>query len=248
MGMHKGKFIYATIYLMVLFSLTGCGGKLGVTARDDGKADVALFMDTGKAASAMIGSIMAALYPSGSSGAQGAVFTPERAAALQKSLSGGDLEAVKAEALSPSVLSLDATLKAAAARRSGGKAGVLLSSLVRVEGRGMTLTLSPEVLRGLYDSMDEQTRGYVDLFMAPAFTGERMDAAEYAALVASVYGKDLADELSSAVMELSLAVPKGKKALSASSGAKVAGRRASFQLPLLDLLVLTEERSYSVSW
>ena len=101
MGMHKGKVIYATIYLSVLFALTGCGGSLGVSARDDGKADLALFMDSGKAASAMISSIMAGLYPSG--GAQEGVFTPERAAALEKGLSGGGLESVRARALSSSV-------------------------------------------------------------------------------------------------------------------------------------------------
>ncbi|MBQ6567878.1 MAG: hypothetical protein IJL80_12575, partial [Treponema sp.] len=81
--MHKGKFIYATIYLTVLFALTGCGGRLGITARSDGKADLSVVMDTGKAASAMISSIMASLYPSvGPDGPSAAsdsagVFTPE---------------------------------------------------------------------------------------------------------------------------------------------------------------------------
>ena len=246
--MRKGKFIYALIYLTVLFSLTGCGGSLGVAARDDGKADVSLFMDTGKAASNMIASIMASLYPSASSG-KGAVFTPDRAAALEKSLSGGELEAVKAEALSPSVLSLAATIKDAASRNSDSQPGVLLSSMVRQSGDKMTLTLSPEVLRGLYGSMDEQTRGYVDLFMAPVFTGEEMEGAEYAALIGSIYGKDMADELSTAMLELTLAAPKGRKVKSCSaSDARLSGRRASIQLPVLDLLVLTQERTYSITW
>lgn len=236
MGMHKGKVIYATIYLSVLFALTGCGGSLGVSARDDGKADLALFMDTGKAASAMISSIMAGLYPSG--GAQEGVFTPERAAALEKGLSGGGLESVRARALSSSVLSLDATASPE-----------LFSSMVSMGERSMKLTLSPETMRGLYKSMDAQTRGYADLFMAPVFTGETMGGEEYAALIASVYGAGIAGELSDAVMEISLSAPKGKKASSCSDpGAKLSGRRATVTVPLLDLLTLDRDLSWEVGW
>lgn len=235
--MHKGKVIYATIYLSVLFALTGCGGSLGVSARDDGKADLALFMDTGTSASAMISSIMASLYPSGGA-AQGAVFTEGRAAELEKGLSKGGLEAVRAKALSPSVLSLDAT------------AGPdLFSSMVSMGNRSMTLTLSPETMRSLYDSMDAQTRSYADLFMAPVFTGDSMSGEEYASLIAAVYGAGIAGEMSEAVMEIGLSAPKGKKAASCSvPGAKLSGRRAAFSIPLLDLLTLDRELSWEVTW
>ena len=80
------------LYLTLLFALSGCGGRLGITARDDGKADLSVFMDTGKAASRLLSSIMASLYPSSSSVPDGGVFTPERAQELERSLSGGDAE------------------------------------------------------------------------------------------------------------------------------------------------------------
>ena len=236
MGMHKGKLIYATIYLSVLFALTGCGGSLGVSARDDGKADLSLFMDTGRAASAMISSVMAGLYPEG--GAQEGVFSPERAAALEKGLSESGLESVRAKALSSSALSLEA--------EAGPE---LFSSLVSMGERSMTLTLSPETMRGLYRSMDARTRGYADLFMAPVFTGDSMSGEEYAALIASVYGTGMAGEISDAVMEISLSAPEGKKAASCSDpGASLSGRRATVFVPLLDLLVLDRELSWEVGW
>lgn len=258
--MHKGKFIYATIYLTVLFALTGCGGRLGITARSDGKADLSVVMDTGKAASAMISSIMASLYPSGStsvgpsgptaaaSGSAG-VFTPERAQALEKSLAGGDAETLSAKALSSSVLSLDATVRDAASQTSASRTGVRFASVVSVEKHSLTLNLSPATMRALYASMDLQTRSYVDLFMAPVFTGEPMSGGEYTALIASVYGKDLAQEIADARMEITLSAPRGEKAASCSNAdAKLSGRSARFSIPLLDLLVLEEPQAYRITW
>lgn len=250
--MHKGKFIYATIYLTVLFALTGCGGRLGITARSDGKADLSVVMDTGKAASAMISSIMASLYPSGptavASGSAG-VFTPERAQALEKSLAGGDAETLSAKALSSSVLSLDATVRDAASQTSASRTGVRFASVVSVEKHSLTLNLSPATMRALYASMDLQTRSYVDLFMAPVFTGEPMSGGEYTALIASVYGKDLAQEIADARMEITLSAPRGEKAASCSNaGAKLSGRSARFSIPLLDLLVLEEPQAYRITW
>ncbi len=246
--MHKGKYIYATIYLILLFSLTGCGSRLSFTARDDGKADMSVLMDTGKAASRMIASIMASLYPS-SSDDSGGVFTKERAAALERSLSGGDTEKLTVEALSSSVLSLVGTIKDAASQSGVSRTGIHFSNFVDVKKKSMTLTLSPDTMRTLYDSMDDQTRGYVDLFMAPAFTGETMTGEEYVALIGSVYGKDMADEIASAQMDLTLTAPKGCTISSCSlEDAKLSGRRARFSIPLLDLLVMNEEQSYRINW
>lgn len=250
--MHKGKFIYATIYLTVLFALTGCGGRLGITARSDGKADLSVVMDTGKAASAMISSIMASLYPSGSTSVasdSAGVFTPERAQALEKSLAGGDAETLSAKALSSSVLSLDATVRDAASQTSASRTGVRFASVVSVEKHSLTLNLSPATMRALYASMDLQTRSYVDLFMAPVFTGEPMSGEEYTALIASVYGKDLAQEIADARMEITLSAPRGEKAASCSNAdAKLSGRSARFSIPLLDLLVLEEPQAYRITW
>lgn len=250
MDMRKGKFIYATIYLTLLFALSGCGGRLSVGARDDGRADFSLFMDTGKAASRAIASIMASLYPSGSGG-QGAVFNQERADALAKGLSGKDVQDVSAEALSPSVLSLKATVLEEALRAAGnGKdAGGALSSLVRSDGNSMSISITPESMLGIYDSLDGDARGYMDLFMAPVFTGDQMSGEEYAVLVASVYGKDIADEISGAVIDLSLSAPKGKKIASCSSPeATLSGRKATLSVPLLKLLTLDEELTFGISW
>lgn len=254
--MHKGKFIYATIYLTVLFALTGCGGRLGITARSDGKADLSVVMDTGKAASAMISSIMASLYPSGPASGptdvasdSAGVFTPERAQALEKSLAGGDAETLSAKALSSSVLSLDATVRDAASQTSASRTGVRFASVVSVEKHSLTLNLSPATMRALYASMDLQTRSYVDLFMAPVFTGEPMSGGEYTALIASVYGKDLAQEIADARMEITLTAPRGETAASCSNAdAKLSGRSARFDVPLLDLLVLEEPQAYRITW
>ena len=76
-----------------------------------------------------------------------------------------------------------------------------------------------------------------------------MSGEEYTALIASVYGKDLAQEIAAARMEITLTAPKGEKVASCSNAdAKLSGRRAQFAIPLLDLLVLETPQTYRITW
>ena len=86
---------------------------------------------------------------------------------------------------------------------------------------------------------------YLNALMAPIATGEAMTRAEYLVLVGSVYGKGIADEISSSSIRASVNFPG---AIQRVKGGTFTGSKADFEVPLLDILVLETPLSYEVVW
>ncbi len=57
------------------------------------------------------------------------------------------------------------------------------------------LEISSEKLQSLYEKLPSEIQSYLDMLIAPSFTGEKMPDEEYLDLLASVYGQNLADEI-----------------------------------------------------
>jgi hypothetical protein len=81
--------------------------------------------------------------------------------------------------------------------------------------------------------------------MAPIATGEVLTKAEYFALVSSIYGPAVADEIQSGAIHASIRFPGP---ISAVKGGSWSGSRAEFDIPLADLLVLETPLVYEVQW
>jgi hypothetical protein len=81
--------------------------------------------------------------------------------------------------------------------------------------------------------------------MAPIATGEALTKAEYLGLVASVYGKAVAEEISRGSIRAIVDFPGP---VSAVRGGTSSGKQAVFTVPLPDLLVLEKPLIYEVSW
>jgi hypothetical protein len=86
---------------------------------------------------------------------------------------------------------------------------------------------------------------YLNALMAPIATGEAMTKAEYLTLVGSVYGKLIADEIAASSIRASVNFPG---VIQKVTGGTFTGRRANFEIPLLDILVLEKPLSYEVVW
>lgn len=98
---------------------------------------------------------------------------------------------------------------------------------VSENGNSLALTFTSEKLAKLYENMPEVGQSYIDMFMAPAFTGEKMTDSEYLDLVASVYGQVVADEISKSEINFVLT--------------NVRGKSKTFAIPLLDIINLKKE-------
>lgn len=106
----------------------------------------------------------------------------------------------------------------------------------------MRITLSPESMKSMYASLPEATQMYIDLFMAPAFTGDTMTKNEYVELIALVYGEPLANEIKDANLTLVLKAPNSTSNKNSASNVR------TFYIPLVELLVISTETAYDISW
>jgi len=86
---------------------------------------------------------------------------------------------------------------------------------------------------------------YLNALMAPIATGENLSRAEYLELVASFYNRAISDEIARSRIRASIEFPG---TVSAVRGGTFSGRRANFDIPLVDLLVLSTPLSYEVRW
>jgi len=105
----------------------------------------------------------------------------------------------------------------------------------------LNIASGPQIL----DLISPEISMYLNALMAPIATGEKMTKVEYLGLVASVYGKGIADEISSSSIRASVNFPG---AIQRVKGGTYSGRKADFEIPLLDVLVLESPLSYEVVW
>jgi hypothetical protein len=86
---------------------------------------------------------------------------------------------------------------------------------------------------------------YLNALMSPIATGEKMSKGEYIELVGSFYNKPLSDEIAASKINVSIEFPG---AITSVKGGTFAGRKANFDIPLIDLLVLETPLFYEVNW
>lgn len=108
-------------------------------------------------------------------------------------------------------------------------------NLITRTPNSLTLTLGASQWKKIYESSSEETRGYLDLFMIPALSDEKMSLSEYRELLASVYGPSIASEIVDSKLVIFLVTPDGKK-------------KTKISTTLGALLARTEEKSWSVTW
>jgi hypothetical protein len=81
--------------------------------------------------------------------------------------------------------------------------------------------------------------------MAPLVTGEELTKTEYLELVSTLYSKAISDEIAGSTIRAAIDFPG---AVTSVAGGAYSGKRASFDIPLLDLLVLETPLRFEVVW
>lgn len=129
-----------------------------------------------------------------------------------------------------------------------GSSGTSFITFTEGTARGtssIVITLDRNSVPALLPMLSGEVEEYLTALMAPALLGETSTKEEYLSLLTMVYGKDLADEISGANVLASVDVPRP---VSAVVGGLASGRRAEFNIPLIDLLVLERPLRYELSW
>ena len=91
----------------------------------------------------------------------------------------------------------------------------------------------------------QEIKEYLEAFLAPLVTGERLTRSQYLDEVAVFYNRTISNEIASSRIIVSIDFPG---TITGVRGGLFSGRRANFDIPLLDLLVLETPLSYEVTW
>ena len=97
----------------------------------------------------------------------------------------------------------------------------------------------------LLSNISQDLVDYISSLMAPVATGENISSAEYLELVTSVYGENIAKEIGAARITIEIDAPA---VIFNVEGGTFKKRRASFDIPLLDILVLEKPLVYKIEW
>jgi len=171
----------------------------------------------------------------------------------EQALSAGGITNVSVTTPSATSLSAKGTLPAPADQKTvlDGK-GIKLANFVTCTKNSLTVILSPETIQQTTAALTEESRSYLDLLMAPVFTGEEMSASEYEDLIAAVYGTEMEKELASSLVKITLVTPAGctlkKSAIADGKNVKTSGDRAVFTIPLTEFLTLQTSQTFSITW
>ena len=115
----------------------------------------------------------------------------------------------------------------------------------RPSGR-ILISLNRATVPELVALLSAEAVDYLTALMAPAILGDEISNEEYLVLVNSLYGPGIVEEIRNARILASIDFPSPITAI--RGGTISSPRRADFDIPLLDLLVLENPLSWEVSW
>ena len=241
--MQRAKYIYTVFYLIILLALSGCSSKLTFIANADQSTNMDFSVTIGKQVEGLIESMMAKTQEEQSS------FPVER---IQEAFKDSDFMNIKVSATGFSNLNISGILQPSQSQRYMAGSSIKTANFVTCARNTLTLIISPETIQNIALSLPDELRSYIDVTMAPVFTGESMSAQEYRSLIAAVYGEDFATELDKATVDIVLAPPAGRKIVNSSfseeSKARATAARAIISIRLIDLLTQEKLQTYSISW
>jgi hypothetical protein len=239
--MIKNIFL-AVVTMALLPAFSSCASRINGTLMAEGQADLAIQAELKPNMSALIGRF-AALSGTAKPGAP-LLDGPSLAASMSKA---PGVASVSFANKTPSSIEGPVKISRISDFLSSGKAnGIINFEQKNAAGEGycsvnISLASGPWVI-GL---LSPEISMYLNALMAPIATGEKMTKTEYLTSVASIYGKDIADEIASSSIRASVDFPG---AIQRIKGGTFAGRKADFEIPLLDILVLEKPLSYEVVW
>jgi hypothetical protein len=240
------SFLLISIFLplfMAVFTLFSCTARIDGNITANGSAVMTVSMSLGQRMTALIRSI--AVAGGQPSAEQEPVQILDSQSIVRSMVHAPGIDSVTLTNTSPSAIEgqmrisqINIFLTSADGKgfitfeqaRSGGKCEVSINH-----------ENSPAILGHLSKDICD----YLNALMAPIATGEKMSKDEYLELVGSFYNKPLSDEIASSRIRVSVEFPG---AVTSAKGGTFSGRRANFDIPLLDLLVLETPVTFEVNW
>jgi len=237
----KSYFIKKSIIFLLFvafFMLFSCTAKIDGNITASGPAVVTLSMSLGQRMTSLIKSMAAA-------GGQENIQVLD-GQAISKSMSGSPgIDTVSLKNTSPSAIDGQIKISKINLFLSEVKGKEFINFEQRTSGGKCVFSINMENSQVILGYFSKDISDYLTAIMAPAATGEKMTKTEYLEVVGSFYNKGISDEISASRVRVSIEFPG---AVTNVKGGKFSGKKAIFDIPLLDLLVLETPLSYEVNW
>jgi hypothetical protein len=121
-----------------------------------------------------------------------------------------------------------------------------------VSKNNFTLLINQQTMSEVLALIPSETTSYIDLLMAPIITGEKLSSKEYEALIASMYGNTLANEMKSSMMTISFKAPTEISLAtiepSTCGTVKILANTAEYTLSLPEFLSLFSGVKFCIQW
>lgn len=130
------------------------------------------------------------------------------------------------------------------------KENQLPKGLLSLQNNSLKIVLSPSIILELFSQTGQENINYIDLLMAPIFTGEHMSPEEYQDLIAAAYGKTLAQELQTSEFKLKIELPSKiiKHEIPQPGNITTNGKTTILSFPIDFLLTLNAPISLILYW
>ena len=126
----------------------------------------------------------------------------------------------------------------------------LSSAFVKTEN-SFELQINPEKMLSVLEAIPEMT-DYLDLLMAPVYTGEELSESEYLELFASVYGESFAKDFENTNLLLQIEVLQNLKQIQTESQnigtVEFSNKTAKIKIPLYKLLCKQDLTSFKIEF
>jgi len=229
---------FSLLFLTALLPLLSCATNINGALAADSSASLSISVSLEPQMTSLIQRLSAAAGQSGGPALDGQAISrsmsqaPGVASASLRNTSPAAIEGpVRISAISDFLAAADNRGFIQFEQNAAG--GRCLINISRENGPAIIELLSPQITDSL------------NALMAPIATGEIMTKPEYLDQIAVFYSRPLSEEIAASRIRASIDFPA---AVTSVRGASSSGRRVTFDIPLLDLLVLETPLVYEVRW
>jgi hypothetical protein len=128
---------------------------------------------------------------------------------------------------------------------AAGDKGGFINFEQRANGGSCKIDINLENGPVILENLSPEIADYLNALMAPIATGEAMSKAEYLDLVGTFYNRNISNEIAASMIHAVIDFPAN---ISNVTGGTFSGKRAVFDISLLDFLVLETPLVCEVNW